>query len=92
MVLRRTDGVWIAPFAWPYSQAKTFRTVNGSYPSLPIVLYDTLNTYGFLDGLNHITGFGNAVENELTVGLEKHVVLQDGPRNGLSDFFTQRIL
>lgn len=92
MVLRKTDGVWVAPFAWPYSNPVTFRTVNGAYPSLPIVLYDALNTYGFLDGLSHISGFGNAVENTLTLGAEEHIVLQDGPRNGISDFYTQRTL
>jgi hypothetical protein len=58
---------------------------------LPITLYDTANTYGLIDGVNFISGFGNAVENTVSVGADTHVVLQDVIRNGLSDFFTMRI-
>ena len=58
---------------------------------LPVTLYDTANTYGVLDGVHFITGFGNAVENTVTIGAETHVVLQDVTRNGLGDFFTMRI-
>jgi hypothetical protein len=54
-------------------------------------LYDTSNTYGVLDGVHFISGFGNAVENTVAIGAETHVVLQDVIRNGLSDFFTMRI-
>lgn len=89
--LRRTDGSWIEPQAWPYSKTTTFRDTNGAYPLLPITLYDTSNTYGVLDGVHFVTGFGNAAENTVTVGTETHVVLQDVTRNGLNDFFAMRI-
>lgn len=96
MKLRKMDGAWVSPFAWPYTlagggAAKTFRDTDGAYPLLPITLHDTQNTYGVLDGLDFITGFGNAVENTVTIGAETHIVLQDGTKNGLSDFFTMRV-
>ena len=89
--LRKNDGSWIQPLAWPYSKTTTFRDTAGAYPLLPVTLYDTANTYGVLDGVHFITGFGNAVENTVTIGAETHVVLQDVTRNGLGDFFTMRI-
>lgn len=89
--LRKNDGSWIQPQSWPYSKTTTFRDTNGAYPLLPITLYDTSNTYGVLDGVHFVTGFGNAVENTVTVGTETHIVLQDVTRNGLSDFFAMRI-
>lgn len=89
--LRKNDGSWIQPQSWPYSKTMTFRDTNGAYPLLPITLYDTSNTYGVLDGVHFVTGFGNAVENTVTVGTETHIVLQDVTRNGLSDFFAMRI-
>jgi len=95
MVLRDAGGVWRTPHAWPYTKSYgstvTFRDVNGAYCLMPIVLHDNYNTYGTLDGLHFITGFGNAVENTLDIGGQEHVVLQDGALNGLADFFTQRI-
>src|SRR5690606_32995667 len=89
--LRRSDGAWIQPLAWPYSKSTTFRDTNGAYPLLPITLYDTANTYGVLDGIHFITGFANAVENTVSIGAQTHVVLQDVIRNGLNDFFAMRI-
>jgi len=89
--LRSNNGTWIQPLAWPYSKTTTFRDTNGAWPLLPITLYDSANTYGVLDGLHAITGFGNAVENTVTVGAQTHLVLQDVTRNGLNDFFAMRI-
>ena len=89
--LRKNDGSWIQPLAWPYSKTTTFRDTAGAYPLLPVTLYDSANTYGVLDGVHFITGFGNAVESTVTVGAETHLVLQDVTRNGLGDFFTMRI-
>ena len=88
--LRKNDGSWIQPLAWPYSKTTTFRDTNGAYPLLPVTLYDTSNTYGVLDGIHFITGFGNAVENTVAIDADSHVVLQDVTRNGLGDFFTMR--
>lgn len=93
MRLRKSDGTWVNPFAWPYTatSVKTFRDTNGAYPLLPITLYDNDNTYGVLDGVRHISGFANALENTVAVGAETHIVLQDGVKNGISDFYAQRI-
>lgn len=95
MKLRKSDGTWVNPYAWPYTLAGggtpvTFRDTAGAYPLLPITLHDASNTYGVLDGVNFVTGFGNAVENTVTIGAETHTVLQDVTRNGLSDFHTMR--
>lgn len=95
MSLRSTSGAWINPYAWPYTKSSgtpdTFRPVNGEYSLLPISLHDSANTYGVLDGLQFITGFDNAVENTASVGPENWIVLQETIKNGLSDFYAQRI-
>lgn len=92
--LRSTDGSWKTPYAWPYTQPsgtpKTHRDTNGSYPLLPITLYDTANTYGILEHVAFVTGFNNAVENTVPIGAETWTCLQDANRNGLSDFFAMR--
>lgn len=95
MVLRKADGGWAAPYAWPYTKSDggtiyTFRDTNGSYSLMPITLHDNSNTYGVLDGIQFITGFNNGVENTATVGTEEWTVLQDVNKNGLNDFYAQR--
>lgn len=88
--LRGVDGVWKTPLTWPYSTGIPHRDTAGSYPLLPIHLYDTSNTYGTLDMVAFVTGFGNAAENTLTVGAETWTCLIDRTLNGISDFFAMR--
>ncbi|MCO1335465.1 hypothetical protein MO867_14090 [Microbulbifer sp. OS29] len=88
--IRTTSGDWINPYAWPYSSEKTFRDTGGEYPLLPIVLYDTENTYGTLDGMHFITGFDNAAGNTVSVESETHTVFSDGALTGFNDYYCMR--
>lgn len=90
MKLRNNAGQWVMPSAWPYMTNLQFRDTNGQYPLLPVTLLDASNTYGTLDGINHVTGFSNNAENTVTAGSEVHLVLQDGLSNGINDHFTMR--
>lgn len=90
--LRKPNGDWIQPLAWPYQNSATFRTVGGDHPMLPIVLYETApNTFGTIPYIQHITGFSNAVGNTVTVGAETWAVWSGPSPAGLNDFFAQRI-
>jgi len=92
MKLREIDGVWVKPYAWPYSLNLPFKDTGGEYPLMPIVLYSGTvdNTYGTLDGINHISGFNNAPENTVTVGAEEHVCFPSGTSTGVNDYHTLR--
>ncbi|NMG48944.1 hypothetical protein GO613_12620 [Azoarcus communis] len=91
MRLRGVNGTWIQPSAWPYSSGKSFRDTAGSYPLLPVTIYDSANTYGVLDGIHHVSGFSNVSENTVAVGTETHLVVQAVRSIGINDYFTMRI-
>ncbi|PKM31728.1 MAG: hypothetical protein CVV07_01035 [Gammaproteobacteria bacterium HGW-Gammaproteobacteria-11] len=100
MRMRFNDGSWAQPECWPYnntllngsiaSQTQQ-RDTNGSYPSNPIVLNSAIGVLGELDGIRHITGFNNAVENTFELDGKDWVVIQDVSRNGFSDYYSMRL-
>ena len=45
------------------------------------------NIYGRLDGVYHITGFDNVVENTMVVEGVNHIIIQDVYRTGFGDYF-----
>ena len=47
--------------------------------------------FGELDGVFHITGFNNAVENTFVIDGLTHVVLQDVWRTGFNDYYAIRM-
>jgi len=105
--LRRPDGFWTgfsgsdneqtygktAPYCLISSANSDVRpNLDGSYPIFPVVLADvTPNVYGELDGVFDVTGFSNSVENTITIGGIKHLVVQNIFRNTKSDFFAVRL-
>lgn len=96
MALRSNDG-WIQPYAYPWSNAALtgttiIRDTGDIYHLLPIELHDnTANLWGALEGIYHISGFNNAVENTMTIGGVDYVVIQDVSRTGHADYYALRL-
>lgn len=99
----RTPGGWINMYCYPWGNAYITGTSAGStslqardtgdeYPLLPVELHDnSANLYGQLDGIYHVSGFNNAVENTLTIGGEDYVVMQSVARTGHTDYYAMRL-
>lgn len=100
----RTPGGWINARFYPWGN--NFLTSTGTpgtsnlqardtgaeYPLLPVELHDnTANLYGQLDGIYHVSGFNNAVENTLTIGGVDYVVMQSVARTGHADYYALRL-
>lgn len=68
------------------------RDTGNQYPLLPVELNDnSANVYGQLDGIYHISGFNNAVENTLSVSGQNFIVMQSASRTGHADYFAMRL-
>lgn len=92
--MRSNAGSWdqVYTYPWQNTTMTATRDVNSNYPLTPVVLNDNANnTYGELDGIYHISGFNNAVENTLVIGGVTYVVIQDVSRTGFSDYYAMRI-
>lgn len=95
--MRFVDGSYKQPFTHPWGESTyneasyAERDVNGTYQLHPILLYDSNNTYGELDGVYAITGFNNVVENTMTIGGVDYVVIQDVSRNSFADYYALRL-
>ena len=99
----RTPGGWINMHCYPWgnlfldgastsSTSLQLRDTEGQYPLLPVELHDnSANLYGQLDGIFHISGFNNAVENTLAIGGENYVVMQSVARTGHADYYALRL-
>lgn len=89
MRMNFNDGVWKTPLCYPWSGwlSTIIRPNEPTYGLMPIQLYDSGNIYGELDGIFHITGFNNVVENTLTIGGKNYVVIQDTYRTGFGDYY-----
>lgn len=96
--LRFNDGAWRKPTAYPWNNTAmcgstwTVRDTAGVYPLTPVVLSESgIGIYGEVDGVYHISGFDNAVENTLSVGGDDYVVMQDVWRTGFIDYYAIRL-
>lgn len=94
MSMRFNDGVWKTPAAYPWNNdvlcgnSSQLRDTDGVYPLTPVVLCDgTSGLFGELDGVFHISGFNNAVENTLLIDGKQHVVMQDVWRTTHIDYY-----
>lgn len=99
----RTPGGWINMFCYPWGNAFLTGTSTSStqlqardtgaeYPLLPVEIHDnSANLYGQLDGIYHVSGFNNAVENTLVIGGVTHVVMQSVSRTGHADYYAMRL-
>jgi hypothetical protein len=99
--MRFVDGTWKTPKAVPWSERDsgmtndpmgglvwTLRDTGDAYSLVPVVLVDdSPNVYGALDGIYHVSGFNNAVENTFSIGGKDYVVLQDVYRTGFNDYY-----
>lgn len=83
-------GVWTStPEMWPGSWAAYARECpDGSYPLLPFVLAGL----GELDGCYAVPGYGNAVENIISVGGVDHLVVQDVWRTEYKDYWALKLV
>ena len=99
----RTPGGWIDMHCYPWGNAFLTGTSASStqlqardteteYPLLPVELHDnSANLYGQLDGIYHVSGFNNAVENTLVIGGVTYVVMQSVARTGHADYYAMRL-
>ena len=89
------NGKWTG--TWPYLEVDTdnyngfdaFRTtLDGSYTLQPVMFVDgqTVNIYGELDGLKHVSGFSNSPENIITVGSQDWLAVPAVFRTGINEF------
>lgn len=86
--MRFNTGVYLTPETHPWQNVSLagttqLRDTNNYYPLLPVILNDANGVYGELDGIRHISGFNNVVEN--TCG-DDWVVMQDVSRTGFIDY------
>lgn len=91
--LRFVDGTWLQPHAWPWTSTHIaggtaqVRETGTVYTLQPIFLHNNSSaSYCRLDGVFHISGFNNAVENTLTIGGKLYVVIQDTYRTDFNDY------
>ncbi len=84
------DGTWKTPLTTPWgnsTMANNVRPADNTYALYPVMLYDSGNIYGAIDGIFHITGFDNVVENTLTIDGKNYVVIQDVARTSFGDYY-----
>jgi hypothetical protein len=91
--LRFVDGSWLQPHAWPWTSTHIaggtaqVRETGTVYTLQPVFLHNNSNgAYCRLDGVFHISGFNNAVENTLAIGGKLYVVMQDTYRTDFNDY------
>lgn len=105
--MRAVDGTWKQVDCYPWTAealtqggtsnwltgtTASVRDTGDTYPLLAAVLSDNgPNIYGELDGVRHISGFNNAVENTLTIDTVPWVVMQDVGRTGFPDYYALRL-
>ncbi len=94
--MRFITGGYQTPATWPWDISEftgtyQLRDLNNVYSLLPIILRDASNTYGQLDGIYHVSGFNNAVENTLVINDKTFIVMQDVYRTGFTDYFAMEL-
>lgn len=96
--LRFNDGQWLQTDAYPWGNndiagsTYALRDTDGVWPVTPVILHNaTSGMLGELDGVFHITGFNNAVENTFVMDGLTHVVMQDVWRTGFNDYYAIRM-
>lgn len=97
--MRWLDGAWKTPRVWPWGNESQdlmgdapkgpaeVRDTGGEWPLLPAVVFDDNNVIGKLDGVFHVTGFGNGAENVVQNNGTDYVVIQDVFRTGFNNYY-----
>jgi hypothetical protein len=95
---RFVDGAWKTSKIWPTYLNMGIRNTNddpdqadGFYGVYPLVLTDTANVYGELDGVFLVSGFNNATENVMAISGVQYLVVRDVYRTGLLDYMAMRL-
>ena len=98
MQMRGIDGTYSSPYAWPWTAGEyltstgQLRETGTIYTLQPVVLHNNAGTlHGELDGVLHVSGFQQGVENTLLIDGVNYVVMQDVYRTGFSDYFAIRM-
>lgn len=93
--LRFVEGTYLTDLdTWPYSLGGVWRETYGDYyPLLPIVFSRGTGpaTFGAVDGLYWISGFGQSSGNTITLDGEDYVVFQNVFRTGINDYCALRL-
>lgn len=95
--LRSPSGTWLnlqASGHFPYhvaNNANILPTESGDYGLLPVIAFDASNTYGELEGVFSVTGFGNGSENTITVGLQDYLVVGNVFRTSPGNYLAMRL-
>lgn len=96
--MRDQSGAWINALTYPWncpapsSLYAYMRNTGTYYPLTPVVLSQVnVGIFGELDGIFHITGFDNAVENTLSISGVNYVVIRDSYRTGFGDYYALRM-
>lgn len=90
--LRTVGGAWTAPYVGPFNtDVEQYRDTNGKYHLTPLELMDSSlwpngNVWAWLDGVYHITGFNNVVENTIVIDGVTYLVLQNIYRVGFNNY------
>lgn len=96
--LRSTSGTMLQPYVWPFnadiinspstgSAQGQERDMGGYYSLNPLILMEpSNNVFGELEGVYHISGFNNVVENTLTISGKNYIVIQDTYRTSFGDY------
>lgn len=88
--MRGIAGNWATPSRYP--SGHTYKYSPGNvYPLTTFVIYDGNAIYGEIEGLYHVSGFGNASENLITVDGVDHLVLQDVASTGIGNYVALRL-
>lgn len=101
LALRDNAGNWLQVAAHPWNNSvlagtgsgteTQVRDTGGQYPLLPVILSDANGIYGELEGVFHISGFNNVVENTLEIEGTTYVVIEDVYRTGFNDHYALRM-
>lgn len=88
LLVRFIDGSWNQYSVFPWGGGSTYRPLNQDqdYAVYPLVLYNNDNIFGEMDGVFHVTGFANSVEDIIPRNGVDHVMIQDVFRTGFNDY------
>ena len=97
-LMRDVAGSWIQPACWPWnasliaSGTDLQRDTGSTYFLNPILVMKTnTEVYGQLEGVYHISGFNNVVENTLVIDSKDYVVIQDVGRTSFNDYIALEV-
>ncbi len=97
--LRIPSGIWSQPECYPWNNTgmlagttSSARDTNNNYQLIPATLMTSaLGLLGEVEGIFHVSGFSNAVENTITISGVLYVVIQNVYRTGFNSFYAIRM-